>query len=214
MVGYGRVVGGDYLNAAVSTPIGSTVVVQAGFKFRKLVPENVAEWDEVVPDGKGNVVSAVGKAVAGAVIPGKLGKAASAAFGATIDSIGPTHVVDISWSDGKRSLIKLPDAMFKHLELVLRSQRAEPVEPAPGTDVAPPAVEKLTVTEQAFSLVSGIVRDRFPARPAQSLVSAKPTPQVQLDVTEQLTKLASLRDAGILTDEEFTAKKAELLARL
>ncbi|MDR5691837.1 SHOCT domain-containing protein [Agromyces indicus] len=33
-------------------------------------------------------------------------------------------------------------------------------------------------------------------------------------MTEQLTKLASLRDAGILTDEEFLAKKTELLARL
>lgn len=34
------------------------------------------------------------------------------------------------------------------------------------------------------------------------------------DVTAQLQQLAGLRDAGILTEEEFTAKKAELLARL
>ncbi|WP_082488376.1 SHOCT domain-containing protein [Microbacterium sp. Leaf159] len=33
-------------------------------------------------------------------------------------------------------------------------------------------------------------------------------------MTEQLTKLASLRDEGILSDEEFAAKNAELLARL
>jgi hypothetical protein len=214
MVGNGRVVGGDYLNATVSTPIGSTLVVHAGLKFRKLIPDNVAEWDEVVPDGKGNVVSAVGKAVASAVIPGKLGKAASAAIGATIDSIGPTHVVDISWADGKRSLIKLPDAMFKHLGLVLRVQRAEPVEPIPGAELAPLPAEKPTVTEQAFSLVSGIVRDRFPARATQPPAAVEPVRQAQLDVTEQLTKLASLRDAGILTDEEFTAKKGELLERL
>jgi hypothetical protein len=31
---------------------------------------------------------------------------------------------------------------------------------------------------------------------------------------EQLKKLAELRDAGILTAEEFDAKKAELLSRL
>ncbi|MFB9333405.1 SHOCT domain-containing protein [Actinoplanes octamycinicus] len=36
----------------------------------------------------------------------------------------------------------------------------------------------------------------------------------QPDVVEQLTKLASLRDAGILTDEEFARKKAQLLERL
>lgn len=211
MVGYGRVVGGDYLNATVSAPIGSTLVVQAGLKFRKLSPDNVAEWHEVVPDGKGNVLGAVGKAVTGAVIPGKLGKAASAALGATIDSIGPTHVVDIRWADGKRSLIKLPDTMFKHLDVVLRAQRAEPIPPVPGAEITTNPPEKPTVTEQAFSLVSGIVRDRFPTRAEQPLTPAAP---VQHDVMEQLTKLASLRDAGILTDEEFTAKKAELLARL
>ncbi|WP_229715052.1 SHOCT domain-containing protein [Subtercola lobariae] len=30
---------------------------------------------------------------------------------------------------------------------------------------------------------------------------------------KQLTKLAGLRDQGILTEDEFAAKKAELLAR-
>jgi len=39
-------------------------------------------------------------------------------------------------------------------------------------------------------------------------VSARP------DGMEQLLKLGQLRDAGVLTDEEFTAKKAELLERL
>ncbi|MGX9346581.1 SHOCT domain-containing protein [Microbacterium sp. KNMS] len=34
------------------------------------------------------------------------------------------------------------------------------------------------------------------------------------DIAGQLQRLASLRDAGILTDEEFGAKKAELLKRL
>tara|TARA_B100000614_G_scaffold183029_1_gene163656 strand:- start:3510 stop:3611 length:102 start_codon:yes stop_codon:yes gene_type:complete len=33
-------------------------------------------------------------------------------------------------------------------------------------------------------------------------------------VTEQLRKLASLRDAGILSEEEFALKKTELLGRL
>ncbi|MGZ8892956.1 MAG: SHOCT domain-containing protein [Halobacteriota archaeon] len=34
------------------------------------------------------------------------------------------------------------------------------------------------------------------------------------DVTEQIKKLAELRDQGILTDEEFQVKKKELLAKL
>ena len=33
-------------------------------------------------------------------------------------------------------------------------------------------------------------------------------------IVDQIRKLAALKDDGILTDEEFTAKKQELLARL
>jgi hypothetical protein len=33
------------------------------------------------------------------------------------------------------------------------------------------------------------------------------------DVTEQIAKLAELRDQGALTEDEFAAKKAELLGR-
>jgi Domain of unknown function (DUF4429)/Short C-terminal domain len=36
----------------------------------------------------------------------------------------------------------------------------------------------------------------------------------QPDIADQIRKLAELRDAGILTSEEFEAKKAELLGRL
>ena len=211
MVGYGRVVGGDYKGATVSTPMGSTLVVQTGLKFRKLTPENVAEWDEVITDGKGNPVGAVSKAVAGAVLPGQIGKAASAAVGATFDAMGSSHVVRVDWTDGKRSLVKLPDGMFKHFELVLEKQRALPTEPPPGQFVPEP-LEKPTVTEQAFSLVSGIIKDRLPA-PTKT-PPADQEPVATPDVTELISKLASLRESGILTDNEFSAKKAELLARL
>lgn len=34
------------------------------------------------------------------------------------------------------------------------------------------------------------------------------------DLTAQLQQLAALRDAGILTEEEFTAKKADILSRM
>jgi Short C-terminal domain len=39
--------------------------------------------------------------------------------------------------------------------------------------------------------------------------------EMQFDMTtDQIRKLSGLRDEGLLTDEEFTAKKAELLSRL
>lgn len=195
----------------MSTPIGSTLVVQAGLKFRKLTLENVTEWNEVVTDGKGNPVGEVGKAVAGAVLPGRFGKAASAAVGATFDAMGSSRTVRVDWADGKRSLIKLPAGMFKHFELVLENKRALIIEPSPR-EAVPDPVEKPTVTEQAFSLVSGIIKDRLPS--STQAAPTDPAPITTPDVMEVLSKLASLRDAGILTEAEFSAKKAELLGRL
>ena len=47
---------------------------------------------------------------------------------------------------------------------------------------------------------------------ATSLSAVVPPPNP--DVLEQLRKLGELRTAGVLTDAEFEAKKAELLGRL
>jgi Short C-terminal domain len=46
-----------------------------------------------------------------------------------------------------------------------------------------------------------------PAAPAQYA----PAPPAQEDVYEQLRKFGQLKDAGILSEEEFAAKKAQLL---
>lgn len=49
-----------------------------------------------------------------------------------------------------------------------------------------------------------------------NLVADRPTPPApqQDDVAAILRKLASLRDEGLLTDEEFAAKRAEVIARI
>jgi len=49
---------------------------------------------------------------------------------------------------------------------------------------------------------------------AQASPVATPVASEGPDVIAQIAKLKELHDAGILTDEEFGAKKAELLARL
>ena len=46
-------------------------------------------------------------------------------------------------------------------------------------------------------------------------MAAKRMAEMMTDMTfDQIRKLAELRESGILTEEEFTAKKTELLARL
>ncbi len=41
--------------------------------------------------------------------------------------------------------------------------------------------------------------------------AAAPPPGAEADVATQITQLSQLHDQGILTDEEFAAKKAQLL---
>ena len=216
MVNPGRVIGGHYLNAPVTTVIGSELVVQSGLKWRKLNAEQVAAWDDVSPDSKTSTASAVGQAVVGAVLPRFMSKAESAAVGATMDNtLRAPHTVRVDWADGKQSLIKLPASLFAHFELMLGSRRVTSAEHHPiSTDVAT-AVQPVapgTLAEQALTHLSDIVKARLPRRAAGAGPAV--TPGTLSDVTEQITKLSALRDAGVLTEEEFVAKKTELLARL
>lgn len=51
----------------------------------------------------------------------------------------------------------------------------------------------------------------MPGTPYAPPAAPPPAPVPQLDMVEQLKKLGELRDAGILTEEEFAAQKAKLL---
>ena len=53
-----------------------------------------------------------------------------------------------------------------------------------------------------------------PPPPAAPEAAALPPRQTAVDPIEQLKKLGELRDAGIVTEAEFEAKKAELLRRM
>ena len=48
-------------------------------------------------------------------------------------------------------------------------------------------------------------------QPEVQYVEAPPDAPAEPDLNTQLTQLAQLHDSGILTDEEFTAKKAQIL---
>jgi hypothetical protein len=213
MSSFGRVIGGAYLDAGVTTAtFGSDLVVQTGIKGRKLTVDSIASWQDIPVEVKDNAFTAMGKAAAGVALPGRFGKAASAAVGAAFDSKKADHHVRFDWADGKQSLMKLPHALFTHLELVLSDRRIANADPALASQSDGEIVQP-SIADKTFDLVSGLVKDRFPSKaPAHHEITA--TPATQVDVADQLHKLGSLRDAGILTDEEFATKKAELLARL
>lgn len=74
---------------------------------------------------------------------------------------------------------------------------------------------------QVKTVITQLMLGTHPSQRPLKLPSAVPVPvlvaapaQQQDDVIAQLAKLGDLRTAGILTEEEFSAKKSELLARL
>jgi hypothetical protein len=203
MASFGKVIGGHYVNATIDTNWkGELALTGQGFKRTpNLTAENVATWEEVPVETRGGKAAAVGKigqAVARAALPGSVGKAASAAVGSTVESMkGSSRDVRVGWADGKQSLISLPDNLFQHLATLLGDRRVGG--DVPITSASPP-------TEAPSGIVGQIAKF---AAPTLGGLSAQ-----QPDVMEQLAKLGALRDQGVLTEEEFAAKKAELLSRL
>lgn len=71
---------------------------------------------------------------------------------------------------------------------------------------------EMTVTRNGFDRArEGVTAIRHLIAESHAPAAAAPAAP---DVADQLRKLGELRDSGILTPEEFDAKKAELLARM
>ena len=71
------------------------------------------------------------------------------------------------------------------------------------------------VQKDAGKALTDSVRSKIAGLNQMSAPTAAAAAAAQdVDPMEQITKLGALRDAGLLTDEEFTAKKAELLDRM
>jgi Short C-terminal domain len=71
-----------------------------------------------------------------------------------------------------------------------------------------------TVDVSALPMVSGDGAQSMAAEPRVAPASEPARPDVELDIFAKIERLADLHKKGILSAEEFAAKKAELLARL
>jgi hypothetical protein len=137
--------------------------------------------------------------------------ASSAKWKAGDQNIPVTELCGLEW--------RSPEALGGHLRL---HRRGEDQNKSGEADQDPTAV--------VFGLGYGPVHESLPfaasvlaairaaspapalvAAQARTVVSARPDPA---DIAERIRHLGELHSAGLLTDEEFTVKKAELLAEL
>ncbi|MGP4003538.1 DUF4429 domain-containing protein [Streptomyces sp. 8N706] len=148
--------------------------------------------------------------------------ASSAKWKAGDQSFAVTELADVDW--------RSPEVLNGHLRLVRRGAARGTADagrtPQPGeADQDPAAV--------VFGLGYGLVHESLPfaaavleairaAEPEHGTVPAPRTPSAltdkarpdPADIADRIRHLGALHEAGLLTDEEFSSKKAELLAEL
>jgi len=125
-------------------------------------------------------------------------------------------VVDV---DVKQSMTQKARGVFT---VLVQIQRAHGIEAVTMDDI-PDGREAMRTINEAAAAARRVIQQNAntmryegqapfapPAAPPPAAAAAPPAD----DPVEQLRKLAGLKDAGILTEEEFAAKKAEILSRL
>ena len=68
--------------------------------------------------------------------------------------------------------------------------------------------------QQLTSVLNNLILKRDADQAAPTVVQVQAPKEPVADITDQLLKLGQLRDAGVLTEAEFEAKKTEMLARM
>jgi hypothetical protein len=85
---------------------------------------------------------------------------------------------------------------------------------ASGNNVAMKWITDLTAMQTFTETVKSRMAGAHNSAPTPAAQTTLPAPDPKDEVFDQLHKLGALRDAGIVTEDEFNSKKTELLARL
>ncbi|NBM17163.1 DUF4429 domain-containing protein [Streptomyces sp. GC420] len=131
--------------------------------------------------------------------------ASSAKWKAGDQSFPVTELCGVEW--------RTPEGMGGHLRLLRRGEDRPHGEPDqdPASVVFGLGYGPVHESLPFAASVLCAVRAAAPVAAAAALVPARPDPA---DIAERIRHLGELHSAGLLTDEEFTSKKAELLAEL
>jgi hypothetical protein len=108
MISY--VVAGEYLGWEVKQGIGG-VMLARGFKKVKLNKENVEAYEVITDEHQKSIASGVARGIVGGTLLGGVGMLAGAL---SAKEIG-IYQVAVQFKDGKKSLLKMEDAIYKRL---------------------------------------------------------------------------------------------------
>lgn len=105
-----KVISGDYAGKQVMSTFGIPSVSTGIFSSIDLTKDTVEEYEVLDETSRKSATSAVGRAFVGGVILGPVGWLA----GLSAKSKG-THVIAVSFKDGKRSLLEVDDKIYKSI---------------------------------------------------------------------------------------------------
>ena len=151
----------------------------------------------------------------------KHGMLAGATFGHKLASFAYENIVGIEVHTGAMSgavVIHVPGAASVSTSY-WQNGKSDPHKAYNAIPIVRPFVSAQQGAAVLRALVANYTSrsyERQPPAPQAPVPSSNPDPAVapQADLLDTLRKLAELRDAGVLTPEEFEEKKAELLSRL
>lgn len=150
----------------------------------------------------------------------KKGMLAGATFGHKLASFAYESIVGIELHSGAMTgaiVIHVPGAASVSTSY-WQNAKSDPHKAYNAIPISRPYAHAQAGANALRGLISEHSSARHPptqtAPPAAPPALATPPAATEPDVFEQLRRLAELRDAGIVTSEEFDAKKADLLSRL
>lgn len=138
--------------------------------------------------------------IVGTVVGGLVGGTAGAAFGAILDSNDTKDIKsELVTHDTRKVLLRCKD---QEKNLYFRFEDFE--------------IFQALIPNKEYDIVEeSRKRNLLDAEaPKSQIVVEETTISSQMDVIEQIKKLSELKEMGILSEEEFNAKKSELLSRI
>lgn len=220
MAATGTVIAGNYPDANVSTDSKGEIFIKSGKKRVMINIVTVSQWELISIEGRlltgvkrsANFAGNVFKTTAGSLLTGD--------FWPEYGGLGKERcVARVEFNDGKYCVIKLTKDLLSQLEFTLEHKRVAPAAPPahsapPPTQAPPPPRPAAPPPPTPWSIAPPPAGPPIAPPSATPAPPASPSPTVEPDLIEQIAKLAVLRDQGILSEDEFALKKAELLARL
>lgn len=191
----------------VSYNEGWPMMAPLGKKEAGLVERNLTSGEKVL----GQVVANFGQAVIATdhkVLVIKTGMMSGQTFGGKATSFDYRMIGGIEvrsgWAQGEMEIINPIMAASQGNRNRDRVKIAE----------APNGVVFAKTNAKIFDAFASKIRERVALAHSPAAVAPAPAAPPPASIPDQIRKLGALRDAGLLTEQEFATKKAELLARL